>query len=61
MQYRRNYVKGGTYFFTVNLLDRNKSLLVENIDLLRESKVKGSNLDFRHQALFKEIVNDSSK
>ncbi|KPZ53359.1 hypothetical protein AN391_03333 [Pseudoalteromonas sp. P1-13-1a] len=37
MQYRRNYVKGGTYFFTVNLFDRNKSLLVENIDLLRES------------------------
>jgi putative transposase len=37
MQYRRKYVKGGTYFFTVNLLDRNKSLLVEHIDLLRES------------------------
>ncbi|MCQ8888408.1 transposase [Pseudoalteromonas carrageenovora] len=37
MQYRRNYVKGGTYFFTVNLLDRKKSLLVEHIDLLRES------------------------
>ncbi|MCP4061639.1 MAG: transposase [Pseudoalteromonas sp.] len=37
MQYRRNYVKGGTYFFTVNLLVRNKSLLVEHIDLLRES------------------------
>ncbi|TMO06010.1 transposase [Pseudoalteromonas sp. S327] len=37
MQYRRNYVKGGTYFFIVNLLDRNKSLLVEHIDLLRES------------------------
>ncbi|MDC3212616.1 transposase [Pseudoalteromonas distincta] len=37
MQYRRNYVKGGSYFFTVNLLDRNKSLLVEHIDLLRKS------------------------
>ncbi len=37
MQYRRNYVKGGSYFFTVNLLDRNKSLLVEHIDLLREA------------------------
>ena len=37
MQYRRKYVKGGTFFFTVNLLDRNKSLLVEHIDLLRES------------------------
>ncbi|KPZ62172.1 REP-associated tyrosine transposase [Pseudoalteromonas sp. P1-7a] len=37
MRYRLNYVKGGAYFFTVNLLDRNKSLLVEHIDLLRES------------------------
>ena len=42
MQYRRNYVAGGTYFFTVNLLERKQSLLVDHIDLLRESvhKVK---------------------
>jgi len=33
--YRRNRVAGGTYFFTVNLLDRDSSLLVERIDLLR--------------------------
>ena len=37
MRYRRNYQPGGTYFFTVNLQDRNKSLLVEHIDLLREA------------------------
>ena len=37
MRYRRNYQAGGTYFFTVNLLERNKSLLVDHIDLLRES------------------------
>ncbi|WP_440056596.1 REP-associated tyrosine transposase (plasmid) [Pseudoalteromonas sp. T1lg65] len=28
---------GGTYFFTVNLLNRNRALLVEHIDVLRES------------------------
>ena len=33
--YRRNYVVGGTYFFTVNLLDRNSTLLVDYIDILR--------------------------
>ena len=35
--YRRNRVPGGTYFFTVNLLDRRSHLLVEHIDLLREA------------------------
>lgn len=33
--YRRNRLLGGTYFFTVNLLERNKSLLVDHIDELR--------------------------
>ncbi|MBI1337260.1 MAG: transposase [Phycisphaera sp.] len=33
--YRRNRVAGGTYFFTVNLLNRREGLLVENIDALR--------------------------
>ncbi len=37
MKYRRNYVPGGTYFFTVNLLDRKKALLVEHIDELRNA------------------------
>ena len=35
--YRRNRVPGGTYFFTVNLLDRKSALLVEYIDDLREA------------------------
>ena len=35
--YRRNYMAGGTYFFTVNLLDRKKTLLVDYVDCLRES------------------------
>ncbi len=35
--YRRAWLKGGTYFFTVNLLKRhNNDLLVRHIDLLRE-------------------------
>ncbi|OOV87447.1 REP-associated tyrosine transposase [Oceanospirillum linum] len=37
MQYRRYYVEGGCYFFTVNLLQRDKTLLVDHIDLLRSS------------------------
>jgi putative transposase len=35
--YRRAYHPGGTYFFTVNLLERhNNDLLIKHIDLLRE-------------------------
>ncbi|MFT5082419.1 MAG: putative transposase [Lentisphaeria bacterium] len=37
MRYRRSYVEGGTYFFTVNLLERHKSLLVDYIEALREA------------------------
>ena len=33
--YRRLYVPGGTYFFTVNLLDRRQNLLTRHIDDLR--------------------------
>jgi putative transposase len=35
MRYRRANVEGGTYFFTVNLADRNSDLLTEQIDDLR--------------------------
>ena len=35
--YVRYRIKGGCYFFTVNLLERKKTLLVDHIDLLRES------------------------
>ena len=35
--YRRNFVKGGCYFFTVNILDRRQTLLTDHIDLLRDS------------------------
>ncbi len=33
--YCRNRVPGGTYFFTVNLLERQRRLLVEHVDALR--------------------------
>ncbi|MBV8398555.1 MAG: transposase [Acetobacteraceae bacterium] len=35
--YRRNRVPGGTFFFTVNLLDRRSDLLVARIDILRDA------------------------
>ncbi len=35
--YRRIHVPGGTYFFTVNLLERQRTLLVDRIDLLRDA------------------------
>jgi putative transposase len=35
--YRRNRVPGGTFFFTVNLLDRRSNLLVAQIDALRDA------------------------
>ena len=34
--YRRSRVPGGTYFFTVTLLDRSSKLLVTHVDALRE-------------------------
>ena len=37
MRYRRANVAGATYFFTVNLADRQASLLVDHIDALREA------------------------
>lgn len=37
MDYRRAWHKGGTYFFTVNCLQRkNNDILIRNIDLLRK-------------------------
>ena len=35
--YRRNYIKGGYYFFTVTLRDRQSRLLIEHIDILRQA------------------------
>jgi REP-associated tyrosine transposase len=35
VRYRRNFVAGGTYFFTVTLLDRRSAALVDHVDALR--------------------------
>ena len=35
--YRRNFLPGGTFFFTVTLLDRKQDLLMAHIDVLRDS------------------------
>jgi putative transposase len=37
VRYRRNFVPGGTYFFTVTLADRRSTALVAHIDVLRRS------------------------
>src|SRR5260370_22372976 len=49
--YRRNGVPGGTFFFTVNLLDRRSDLLVRQIDILREAVARvRANAPFRIDA-----------
>jgi putative transposase len=35
--YRRYRVPGGTYFFTINLLERRSDLLIRPIEALREA------------------------
>jgi putative transposase len=35
--YRRVWVPGGTYFFTVNLLERRRTLLVDRVATLRDA------------------------
>ncbi|KAF1709340.1 transposase [Pseudoxanthomonas kalamensis DSM 18571] len=35
MEYRRSHQPGGTYFFTVNLADRSRTLLTDHVDVLR--------------------------
>jgi putative transposase len=44
VRYRRNFVPGGTYFFTVTLADRRSSALVEHVDLLRAAFRKARRL-----------------
>jgi putative transposase len=37
LNYRRAFVPGGCWFFTVNLLERKRALLVDHIDVLRDA------------------------
>lgn len=50
--YRRNWLAGGTYFFTVALAQRSSSLLVDRIDDLKRSlRAVKSEMPFRFDAL----------
>jgi len=42
LQYRRTDIAGGTYFFTVNLAERKRTLLIDQVNVLRKAikKVK---------------------
>ena len=40
MRYRRADVDGGTYFFTVNLAERKRTLLIDEIDKLKSTIAK---------------------
>ena len=35
--YRRIFIPGGTWFFTVNLLERRQRLLTENVNVLKHA------------------------
>ena len=37
LNYRRAFVPGGRWFFTANLLDRRSTLLIDEIETLREA------------------------
>ena len=43
MRYLRSRMSGGTYFFTVNLANRQSALLVRHIDMLRDCIRKARN------------------
>jgi len=56
-EYRRAYVPGGSWFFTVNLAERKiNRLLVEKIDLLR-SEVGCADCKEAHQLIKKTLEN----
>ncbi|MGC6756702.1 REP-associated tyrosine transposase RayT, partial [Escherichia coli] len=39
-EYRRYYIKGGTWFFTVNLRNRRSQLLTTQYQMLRHAIIK---------------------
>ncbi|MEX1080934.1 MAG: transposase [Halofilum sp. (in: g-proteobacteria)] len=52
VQYRRNFVPGGTYFFTVALHDRRSDLLIRHVDVLRTAfKAECAARPFRTDAI----------
>jgi len=51
VQYRRNWLPGGTFFFTATLLDRRSRVLSEHVNLLREVFRSA-----RHEAPFQVVA-----
>jgi putative transposase len=51
--YRRNFVRGGSFFFTVNLAERDLQLLTDHIDHLRSAFRE---IRFRHPFTIEAIV-----
>jgi putative transposase len=37
VRYRRNFVAGAAYFFTVTLFDRGSTALIDHVDVLRRA------------------------
>src|SRR5216684_8966476 len=40
VRYRRNFIAGGTFFFTVTLVDRTSRTLVEHVEALRAAMIE---------------------
>ena len=64
VQYRRSRVAGGTFFFTVNLQDRRRTLLVEHADALRTMHINpvkhghvARAMDWPHSTLHRYVRN----
>jgi putative transposase len=51
VQYRRNWLPGGTFFFTATLLDRRSRILTEHINFLRQAFRSA-----RNKALFQVVA-----
>jgi len=64
LQYRRTDIAGGTYFFTVNLAEGKRTLLIDQVDVLRKAikKVKLILAKYRFKdEITDEWVRDVSK
>jgi len=54
MPYRRTRLAGGTFFFTVNLAERSKILLIDYVDTLRNTFFR--QVKYRHPFKIDAIV-----
>ena len=56
VRYRRNFVRGGTFFFTVTVDDRQSSMLVDHVALLRAAFRKTRGVQHLMQWSFCRII-----